>query len=116
MNNFTSLFKPTPDPFSSSTPYNRDASKSSNSTSFPTHNFQWDLNPPCMGVNKFDPSDGTGWVTQMEHYFSLYVIINELAKLMYGVLHIDQKHWQLLQWRKMFSKGMWLGHNLLQKF
>jgi hypothetical protein len=33
----------------------------------------------------------------MEHYFSLYDITDELAKLWYGVLHLDQEHWQ---WRK----------------
>jgi hypothetical protein len=44
-----------------------------------------------VDVTKFDGSDPTGWVTQMEHYFSLYGIMNELAKLRYGVLHLDQE-------------------------
>jgi hypothetical protein len=50
-----------------------------------------------VDVNKFDGFDPTSWVTQMEHYFSLYDIIDDLAKLWYGVLHIDQERWQ---WRK----------------
>jgi hypothetical protein len=29
---------------------------------------------PRVEVNKFDGSDPTGWVTQMEHYFSLHGI------------------------------------------
>jgi hypothetical protein len=31
----------------------------------------------------------TSWVTQMEHYLSLHDITDELAKLWYGVLHLD---------------------------
>ena len=38
----------------------------------------------------------------MEHYFSLYDIIDELAKLWYGVLHLDQDCWQ---WRKNGCQG-----------
>jgi hypothetical protein len=30
-----------------------------------------DLYPPKVDVNKFNGSDPMGWVTQMEHYFSL---------------------------------------------
>jgi hypothetical protein len=43
-------------------------------------------------VNKFDGSDPTSWVTQMEHYFSLHGITDDLAKLCYGVLHLDLEH------------------------
>jgi hypothetical protein len=116
VNTLTALFNPTPDPFSSSTPYNPEGLESSQSTSFPPHHFQWDLRPPRVEVNKFDGSDPTGWVTQMEHYFSLYDITDELAKLRYGVLHLDPECWQWWQWRKNAAKGMWLGHNLLQNF
>jgi hypothetical protein len=56
-------------------------------------------------VNKFDGSDPTGWVTQMEHYFSLYDITDELAKLRYGVLHLDPKRWKWWQWRKNARQG-----------
>jgi hypothetical protein len=56
-------------------------------------------------VNKFDGSNSTGWVTQMEHYFSLYCIIDELSKLKYGVLHLDLEHWQWWQWRKNSRQG-----------
>jgi hypothetical protein len=41
----------------------------------------------------------------MEHYFSLYDISDELAKLQYGVLHVDQKCWKWWQWRKKFHQG-----------
>jgi hypothetical protein len=49
---------------------------------------------PQVDVTKFDGSDPTGWVTQVEHYFSLYNITDDLAKLRYGVLHLDQERWQ----------------------
>jgi hypothetical protein len=55
-----------------------------------------------VDVTKFDGSDPTGWLTQMEHYFSLYNITNDLAKLWYGVIHIDQECWQ---WRKTSRQG-----------
>jgi hypothetical protein len=58
-----------------------------------------------VDVNKFDGSDPNGWVTQMEHYFSLYGITDELAKLWYGVLHLDQESWQWRQWRKNAHQG-----------
>jgi hypothetical protein len=38
----------------------------------------------------------------MEHYFSLYDITDDLAKLWYGVLHLDQERWQ---WRKTSRQG-----------
>ena len=56
-------------------------------------------------MTKFDSSDPTGWVTQMEHYFSLYGITGDLAKLWYGVLHLDQECWQWWQWRKIARQG-----------
>jgi hypothetical protein len=58
-----------------------------------------------VDVTKFDGSDPTGWVTQMEHYFSLYNITDDLAKLQYGVLHLDQERWQWWQWRKNSRQG-----------
>jgi hypothetical protein len=56
-------------------------------------------------VTKFDGSDPTGWATQMEHSFSLYDITDCLAKLRYGVLHLDQERWQWWQWRKTYRQG-----------
>jgi hypothetical protein len=64
------------------------------SHSFQPHHFQRDIRLLRVDVTKFDGSDPTGWVTQMEHYFSLYNITDDLAKLRYGVLHLDQERWQ----------------------
>jgi hypothetical protein len=58
-----------------------------------------------VDVTKFDGSNPTSWVTQMEHYFSLYNITDDLAKLWYGVLHLDQERWQWWQWRKTSRQG-----------
>jgi hypothetical protein len=44
---------------------------------------------PRVEVNKFDGSDPQALVTQMEHYFSLHGIIDELTKLHYGILYLD---------------------------
>jgi hypothetical protein len=41
----------------------------------------------------------------MEHYFYLYGITDELAKLWYGVLHLDQERWKWWQWRKNSCQG-----------
>jgi hypothetical protein len=58
-----------------------------------------------VDVTKFDGSDPTSGVTQMEHYFSLYNITDDLEKLRYGVLHLDQERWQWWQWRKNSRQG-----------
>jgi hypothetical protein len=75
------------------------------SHSFQPHHFQRDILLPRVDVTKFDGLDPTGWVTQMEHYFSLYNITDDLAKLRYGVLHLDQERWQWWQWRKTSCQG-----------
>jgi hypothetical protein len=41
----------------------------------------------------------------MEHYFSLHDITDELAKLHYGVLHLDPECWKWWQWRKKACQG-----------
>jgi hypothetical protein len=40
-----------------------------------------------------------------EHYLFLYNITDDLAKLWYGVLHLDQECWQWWQWRKNSRQG-----------
>ena len=85
----TKLKIPTDDPFSDAPP-KTEGEHSSHSHTFQPHHFQRDLRLPRVDVTKFDGSDPTSWVTQMEHYFSLYNIIDDLAKLRYGVLHLDK--------------------------
>jgi hypothetical protein len=55
---------------------------------------------PRVEANKFDGSDPTGWVTQMEHYFYLHVIIDKLEKLHYVVVYLDPKCHKWWQCRK----------------
>jgi hypothetical protein len=80
--NLISFSIPTLDPLSSSTPYTLEDHESSQSKSFPFHLFHRDLHSPHVDVKNFDGSDPTRWVTQMENYFYLYKIIDDLAKLM----------------------------------
>jgi hypothetical protein len=56
-------------------------------------------------VKKFDGSDPTGWVTQMEHYFSLHRITNYLAKICYGILDLDPECWQWWHFRRKACQG-----------
>jgi hypothetical protein len=100
----TKLHIPTDNPSSDSPPHT-EGEHSSHSHNFQHHHFQHDLRLSRVDVTKFDGSDPTGWVTQMEHYFSLYDIRDDLAKLRYGVLHLDQEHWQWWQWRKTSLQG-----------
>jgi hypothetical protein len=95
----TKLKIPTDDLFFDAPP-KTEGEHSSHSHTFQYHHFQRDLRLPLVDVTKFDGSDPTGWVTQMEHYFFLYDITDDLAKLRYGVLHLDQERWQWWQWRK----------------
>jgi hypothetical protein len=62
--------------------------KAEHSSNFQHHHFQRDLRIPRVNVTKFDGSDPTSWVTQMEHYFSLYGITDDLAKLRYSMFSI----------------------------
>jgi hypothetical protein len=95
----TKLHIPTDNPSSSSPPHT-EGEHSSHPHNFQNHHFQRDLRLLRVDVTKFDGSDPTGWVTQMEHYFSLYSITDDLAKLQYGVLHLDQERWKWWQWIK----------------
>jgi len=52
---------------------------------------------PKFEVNKFDGLDPIGWVTQMEYYFSLHHITDDLIKICVGVHYLDiecSKWWQ----------------------
>jgi hypothetical protein len=102
----TKLHIPTDNP-SSSSPAHTEGDHSSHSHTLQNHHFQHDLCLPQVDVTKFDGSDPTGWVTQMEHYFSLYIIIDDSTKLRYGVLHLDQECWQWWKWRKKFSSRVY---------
>jgi hypothetical protein len=53
---------------------------------------------PEVGVNKFDYSDPTTCITQMEHYFSIHDITDELTKIHYSVLSLDLEQWKWWQW------------------
>jgi hypothetical protein len=100
----TKLHIPTDNPSSDSPPHT-EAENSSHSHNFQHHHFQRDLRLLRVDVTEFDGLDPTGWVTQMEHYFSLYDITDDLAKLRYGVLYLDQERWQWWQWRKSSRQG-----------
>jgi hypothetical protein len=56
------------------------------------HTSVHDVRLPKVDMNKFDGLDPTSWVTQMEHYFSLHGIIDELMELLISVLYLDPKH------------------------
>jgi hypothetical protein len=101
---YTKLKIPTDDPFPDAHT-KTEGETSSHSHTFQPHHFQRDIRLPRVDVTKFDGLDPTGWVTQMEHYFSLYNITDDLAKLRYGVLHLDQERWQWWQWRKTSRQG-----------
>jgi hypothetical protein len=100
----TKLHIPTDNPLSDPPPHT-EVETSSHSHNFQHHQFQRDLRLPRVDVTKFYGSDPTSWVTQMEHCFSLYGIIDDLAKLWYGVIHVDQERWQWWKWRKTSRQG-----------
>jgi hypothetical protein len=100
----TKLHITTDNPLCDPLPHTK-AENSSHSHNFQHHHFQHDLCLLRVDVTKFDGSDPTSWVTQMEHYLSLYGITDDLAKLGYGVLHLDQERWKWWQWRKTSRQG-----------
>jgi hypothetical protein len=80
---------------------------------FHSNSLHRDPHLPRVEVNKFDGSDPTGWVTQMEHYFSLHGITDELDFFRYGVLYLDPECGKWWKWHRKTHKGMLLGHSLL---
>jgi hypothetical protein len=46
-----------------------------------------------VDLNKFVGFGPTRWVTQIEHYFSLQGIIDDLMKLKVVVLYLEREHW-----------------------
>jgi hypothetical protein len=66
-----------------------DVVDSSQSLHFHSNSFHREPRLPHVHVNKFDGPDPIGWVTQMEHYFSLHGITFELDKLCYVFLYLD---------------------------
>ena len=79
--------------------------RETSSHSFQPHHFQRDIRLPRVDVTKFDGSDPTSWVTQMEHYLSLHGITDDLAKIRYSVLYLDHEHWKWWQWRCKSHQG-----------
>jgi hypothetical protein len=69
-----------------------DVVDSSQSPHFHSNTFHREPRLPRVEVNKFDGFDTTGWVTQMDHYFSQHGITDELAKLRYVFLYLDPEH------------------------
>jgi hypothetical protein len=57
-------------------------------------------------MHKFDGSDPVGWVSQMEHYFSLHDIRDDETKIHVGVLYLDQEIWKWWKWHKKFYPGL----------
>jgi hypothetical protein len=60
---------------------------------------------PKVVVNKFDGSNPMGRITQMEYYFSLHDINDDLAKLHIDFLYLDPECWKWWQWRKNSCRG-----------
>ena len=101
---------------SSDQPSNLKGTTSSNSQQFQSNPFHRDLCLPRVEVNKFDGSDPTSWVTQMEDYFSLHGITDDLAKLHYDVLYLDPERWQWWQWHQKSSQGYVAWIQFVAKF
>lgn len=60
---------------------------------------------PKVDLNKFDGSDPTSWVDQLEHYFSFHAITYDILKLFIGVLYLDRECWKVMQWHNKDSLG-----------
>jgi hypothetical protein len=72
---------------------------------FQSNSFQSDPCVPRVEVNKFDGSNPMGWVTQIEHYFYLHGITDDLSKLCYDVLYLNTERWKWWKWNKNSRQG-----------
>jgi hypothetical protein len=70
-------------------PSHQECVETSHAMTFHSNPLHHELHLPKVEVNKFDGLNPTGWVTQMEYYFSLQGIIDELTKIRIGVLYLD---------------------------
>ena len=81
-------------PLSFEKPSHLEGTDSFHSMEFHSNPLTRELHLPKFEVNKFDGSDLTGWVTQMEHYFYLHGITNDSIKLHIDVLYLDFERWK----------------------
>jgi hypothetical protein len=56
-------------------------------------------------MHKFDGSNPSGWVYQMEQYFILHDILDDETKLHVWVLYLYQERWKWWQWHKKWYPG-----------
>jgi hypothetical protein len=73
-------------------PSHYEGEDSSHNMAFHSNSLHHDPGLPKFEVKKFDGLDPTSWVSQMEYYFSLHGITDDLAKLHYDVLYLDLEH------------------------
>jgi len=81
-------------PLSFDQPSHLDGVESSHNMAFHSNSFYCDPRLPKVEVNKFDSLDPMDSFIQMEHYFSLYGITNELEKIYYGFIYLDPERWK----------------------
>ena len=74
--------------------------ESSHSLHFYGNHQQSQLRPPKLDMYKFDGSHPTIWLAQMEQYFTLNHIRDDVTKLSVGSLYLDQEIWQWWQWNQ----------------
>jgi hypothetical protein len=86
-------------------PSHFEGDNSSHNTTFHSNSLPHDPHLPIVEVKKIDGSDHTGWVTQMEHYFSLHDITNDMEKIHYGVFYLDIECWKWCKWRRKTHQG-----------
>jgi len=100
-------------PIPSEKPSHQEGIDSSHSMVFHSKPLSHHLHIPTFEVNKFDVSDPMGWVTQMEHYFTLHGITDELIKLHVGVLYLEPECWNGGNGVKIHIEVIFLGPNFL---
>jgi hypothetical protein len=105
VNNLIAMITTSHGHISSAQPSHQEGVDSSHPMTFHSNPLTHDPCLPKVEVNKFDGSEHTGWVTQMEHYFSLHNIIDDLIKLCIDVLYLDPERWKWWQWRKNSHRG-----------
>ena len=51
---------------------------------------------------KFDGSHPAAWITQMEQYFNLNYILDNVTQLSVGIMYLENERWQWWQWNQSF--------------
>ena len=66
----------------------------------PNRNLPLSEQPPKLDMQKFDSSNPSAWIAQMEQYFELNRIEEQWTKIRVATMYLDGPRWQWALWHQ----------------